>query len=799
LQNSTNFIGELEAPLRDHRVSDSIDISGWVYSRKGRIASIEALIDGIPVGTLAHGQPRPDVSAYPSRIPIDCGYSGILAVDEAWAGSHELIVRVTDTRGHTRYYHRTLSIERHRTVAGSGRGSHSSTISALLRDDLSIAKRLQTTVATISLQSFLVSNSVIRFAEVADPEISIILVLHNRAELTLLCLDSLLKLAGCSFEVLIVDNASTDQTRQLLERVEGARIIQNEQNLHYVLACNQASKVARGKHLLLLNNDTQIQAHSVSAALATLNSSEDIGAVGGKVILADGTLQEAGSIVWSDGSCLGYGRGGSPLEPRFMFRRDVDYCSAVFLLTPRDLFLTAGGFDEAYLPAYYEEVDYCAKLWQQGKRVIYDPDVTVFHHEFASSSSTEAAIDWQARHRDIFATRQSDWLQSQLSPSAANVLVARSRFPKKTNRILMLDDRVPHRSLGSGFPRSNLIVREMLRLGHHVTFYPLAFREEDWFTVYEDLPREIEVMKDQGLPRLEQFLNERMGYYDIVFVSRPHNMAHLRPLLQQKPELFNKVKIIYDAEALFSLRNITRAQLERKRISSEQQQKLIDEEIKLTENCDRVVSVSEREGAEFSRRGIAEVFTLGHALDPAPGANGFAERKDILFVGAIHEIDSPNADSVIWFSSSVLPLIQKALRVPVNLIIAGVMHPGVEEQLDRKSVQIKGVVKDLAGLYDECRLFVAPTRFSAGVPLKIYEASAHGLPVVATTLAGSQLGWQDGEDLLLANDKGAFANSCIRLYQDEDLWKRLRGNALKRVVDECSLELFSARLKTIID
>jgi glycosyltransferase involved in cell wall biosynthesis len=135
----------------------------------------------------------------------------------------------------------------------------------------------------------------------------------------------------------------------------------------------------------------------------------------------------------------------------------------------------------------------------------------------------------------------------------------------------------------------------------------------------------------------------------------------------------------------------------------------------------------------------------------------------------------------------------------VNLIIAGVMHPGVEEQLDRKSVQIKGVVKDLAGLYDECRLFVAPTRFSAGVPLKIYEASAHGLPVVATTLAGSQLGWQDGEDLLLANDKGAFANSCIRLYQDEDLWKRLRGNALKRVVDECSLELFSARLKTIID
>jgi GT2 family glycosyltransferase len=160
----------------------------------------------------------------------------------------------------------------------------------------------------------------------------------------------------------IVDNNSTDKARLLLSRIKGAKIIQNTENLHFLLACNQASRVASGRYLLFLNNDTQVLADSINSSLRTIKFSEDIGAVGGKIILPNGTFQEAGNIIWQDGSCSTYGRRDEPFAPKYMFMRDVDYCSGAFLLTNRELFMNMGGFDEDYKPAYYEETDYCVRL-----------------------------------------------------------------------------------------------------------------------------------------------------------------------------------------------------------------------------------------------------------------------------------------------------------------------------------------------------------------------------------------------------------------------------------------------------
>src|SRR5262249_1916395 len=155
--------------------------------------------------------------------------------------------------------------------------------------------------------------------------------------------------------------------------------------LHFLLAVNQAAREARGEYLLLLNNDAQLLPGSLAAAIATLESGVDIGAVGARIILLDGMLQEAGSIIWRDGSCLGYGRGDDPFAPMYMFRRDVDYCSGAFLLTPRRVWEQLGGFDEQFKPAYYDETDYCVRLWERGLRVVYEPNAAVLHYEFASS------------------------------------------------------------------------------------------------------------------------------------------------------------------------------------------------------------------------------------------------------------------------------------------------------------------------------------------------------------------------------------------------------------------------------
>jgi len=481
-----------------------------------------------------------------------------------------------------------------------------------------------------------------------------------------------------------------------------------------------------------------------------------------------------------------------------MFRRDVDYCSGAFLLTKRELFVQNGGFDPDYSPAYYEETDYCVKLWESGRRVVYDPNAIIFHYEFASSSSPSEAIDLQVSNRTTFVKKHSRWLQSQRT-AAENILIARSHERKDQRRILMLDDRVPHVTLGAGFPRSNRLLLELVNLGHAVTFYPLLWPREDWADVYQDIPAEVEVVLDQGLERLSEFFIQRSGYYDAIIISRPHNMASFKSMLSANPGICGRAKVIYDAEALDSYREIERSKLEGQELSAVEQAQLITKEVRLAANCDAVITVSDRESQEFYRNGFTHVYRLGHSIRIAPAETSFETRKDLLFVGAINSVTSPNADSMIWFSEKVLPLVQERLGKQIELIVAGMICHGFRTRIRNNSVRFLGNVDNLFPLYNRARLFVAPTRFSAGIPLKVCEAAAYGLPTVATSLVGLQLGWDSGRELLLADDPQSFADACVRLYSDRSLWYQLRENVIKRVGEDFSPEVFSKQLKRIIE
>ena len=163
-----------------------------------------------------------------------------------------------------------------------------------------------------------------------NPTVSFIVVLHNRAHLSLLSLESVIANADVSYELIVVDNASTDETGLMLDRLQGAKIIRNPTNVGFGPACMQAAACAAGEYLCFFNNDALLSPTAISAALANF-AHASVGAVGGKVLLANGALQEAGNIVWSDGSALGYGRGDDPQAPPYDFRRPVDYCSGSLL------------------------------------------------------------------------------------------------------------------------------------------------------------------------------------------------------------------------------------------------------------------------------------------------------------------------------------------------------------------------------------------------------------------------------------------------------------------------------------
>ncbi len=648
--------------------------------------------------------------------------------------------------------------------------------------------------ARLTLEAFLDSGGKLSLPYSLNPRISVVLVLFNRAELTLACLRSIAENRSEDIEVVIVDNASSDATSRLLDRLEGAHILRNSENLHFLAAVNQAARECRGEHILLLNNDSQLLPGALQHAVSTLEAAPDIGGVGGKIILLDGTLQEAGSIVWQDGSCTGYGRGDNPSAPMYNFRRDVDYCSGAFLLTPRKIWEQMGGFDEAFKPAYYEETDYCMRLWQHGLRVVYEPNAAIVHYEFASADSTSSAITLQSEHQALFEKRHRATLEKRDKPGPDRLLGARSRDRKQ--RVLFLDDRAPHLWLGSGFPRANALLRALLNQDCFVTLYPLAGFDESWDDVYSDLPREIEVMNGWGRQMLESFLRGRSNYYSVIIVSRPHNMELLAPVVTAHPDWFANTEIIYDAEALFASRTIALRELAGDPMTEVEVSDTIAEEVCLSRIAGRVLAVSEHERRAFVSHGVQQVEVLGHSLLPTPSLPEFESRSGLLFVGAVHEEASPNGDSLIWFLEEIYPQIRARLGdIPVT--IAGVNHSERVRRLAKHPVRIAGPVPSLKECYAVHKLFVAPTRYAAGIPHKIHEAAAHGLPVVTTPLMARQLEWTDHE-LVIAESAGAFAQHCVSVYGDVGKWTRLRNAALKRVAADCSPEVFEKKVGQIL-
>lgn len=653
-------------------------------------------------------------------------------------------------------------------------------------------------LAAVELAAFLADKQKLELPQSCSPKVSIILVLFNRASLTLACLRSIKACAEQPLEVVIVDNASTDDTGYLLGRLEGARVLRNASNVGFLHACNQAAQVALGDMLLFLNNDAQLLPGSLSSALRTLESSLSVGAVGGKIILLDGALQEAGSIVWKDGTCYGYGRGAFPFAPMYMFQRDVDYCSGAFLLTKRQVFNELGGFDATFAPAYYEETDYCFRLRQRGLITVYDPNAVILHYEFGSALSPHDGIAQQAVNRNVFVARHVDALSQQYDACQENILRAR-QAKHDVLRVLYLEDRVPHRGLGRGYPRSNHIISLLIELGLFVTLYPMLFPIEDWPQVYSDIPHEVEVMVGYGAQELESFLQERQGYYDILFVSRPHNMEVIQEIRKRRPDLLEGSKIIYDAEALFAAREALRREVEGHPLAEKEKQKLIHIELELASYADTVIAVSEAERRYFVNQSAERTCVLGHSLAPSPTPNNFSARRNILFVGAISDDLSPNADSLLWFVRETLPRIRERLNEDIILLIAGLNASKKVAALQDYGVKMLGYVEDLFPLYNASRIFIAPTRFAGGVPYKAHEAAARGLPMVVSSLIASQLGWNDGIDLLAAqtDDPAVFAEKCERLYTDSALWAGLRENALRRMETECSPEAFKKALQEI--
>ena len=645
------------------------------------------------------------------------------------------------------------------------------------------------TAAREKLNRFLRSHDRLKLPAADKPRVSIILILYNQAELTLACLQSLQLIYRNDMEVIIWDNASSDDTRRLLDKVEGAKVILHEENLHFLRGCNEAAKHTCGEYLVFLNNDAQVHPGSLDAALQVFEEEHNVGAVGGPVVLLDGKLQEAGNIIWSDGSCLGYGRGGNPSSPLYGFRRDVDYVSGAFLVTPRSRFTQLGGFDEAFAPAYYEETDYCMRLWREGLRVVYEPGAVITHFEFGSSSGA-VATDLMKRNQTRFVEQHSaDLEENHWPPASKNIIHARSHHCAKP-RVLYIDDKFPHLDIGQGFPRSNFILAALAEKGFRITLFATNQSMEARASLYRDISPRVECFCGSTGRDLQHLLQERPSYFDYIFVSRPHNMESMRYLLADAPYLQGRAKIVYDAEALFCSRDIAKHELKGKPLSERRRKTMVDNEVALADIADAVITVSEAERQHFLGRVSCDIHVVGHAMEPTPGEADFQERRDFVFVGALPDDDNPNTDSIRWFITQVWPKVRASLGdIPASLRIVGLNQSQAIQTLSGPGVEIVGPVKDLEAIYHRARVMIIPTRYAAGIPFKAHEATKFGVPMVTTSLIAQQLGWTHERELLSApwREPQSFADCCVQLYTDPHLWRQIREQSLDRLGQDCSV------------
>jgi O-antigen biosynthesis protein len=613
------------------------------------------------------------------------------------------------------------------------------------------------------------------FPHFEDPLVAIVIAVGEKKLETFRCLIGILTYSETPYQIILLRPETAKAGKDYLKKLRNLTTINYFGTLPSQVEIFQMirSHLLKEKYILFLKDDTMMNGKYLKPMIRLMDVDDKCGAVScKKVDQSQSNLIGAGGILWKDGNCSLYGQGDGPDRPEYSFVRSVHFDTGNCFLVRTNILENLSS--EGQFPS--NDIHFCSLIRDHGYEIKYQPlsIVTIGKNAwFRSGAENVSLAKFDKRIVQEYLVQRNIWTGE---------------------KILVIDDYIPAVRYGSGFPRLHEMLIALAELGYKVTFFPVGNPVKVQPETEELQQKGVEVFWGE-YTNIEQFARDRSGHYDIVLVSRPHVFKRMVPTIQQ---YFPDAAILYDAEALFYTREILKAEITGSGMDNEESLKLARDEMQLIDLADLVIAVSLNTKTlmrENSSQKNIEVWE--HVQEVHDSRVDFKNREGLLFFGSFFAgAGSPNEDAVLYFVREIFPEIHKILGC--KLYIVGSNPTQSIKDIASASIEVVGYVEDPGQYFNNCRVNVVPTRFAAGIPLKLLQAMSYGTPSVVSKLMADQLSLLDNNQVIIANNASDFSEKIVRLYSDEELWKTINKSSLSFVKDNLSKSRMKGKLKDII-
>lgn len=615
-----------------------------------------------------------------------------------------------------------------------------------------------------------------------NPSVTIVVPVFGQLAYTLNCIHSLLPdIEAGNVELIVADDGSPDNSVKWLKQLKGVTLLETTKNQGFLKNCNVAVEAARGEYIVLLNNDTRVVPGWLDGLIATFKNNTEAGLVGAKLFYPDGSLQEAGGIVWKDGSAWNYGRGDDPNRPRYCHMREVDYVSGCAIALRRTLWNELGGFDIRFAPAYYEDTDLAFRVRQKGLKVLFQPLSRVIHYEGKTSGTdlTTGIKAYQVTNGETFRRLWARELEAHRD-NGEEPWLERNRSFKRC--VLVLDTVTPTPNQDAGSAATVSLLKAYQNLGFHVVFVP-----EDNFLYDKAYTSELQANGVECLyapyeTSLTDIIERYGAYLSVVQLIRPGTAARAWALVKS---LLPSVPLFYLNADLHFLRLERQALLHRDERLMDEARQMKTLELDLLNKMDVTFVHSTAEKTllnSLNSSAFVDVMPLVASVVDAPSP--FTHRRDVMFLGGFNH--PPNVDAADWLVSKIWPTV-KSQMPGARLLIVGPNPPEQLTSISGDDVIVTGHVEDLESCFQTVRVFIAPLRFGAGAKGKIVTALAQGIPVIATSIAVEGMGLTAGLDVEVADDAEGLSEKLLQAYNSTaKQWERRSQNGQRIILERHS-------------